>query len=414
MTVVSEELPVTHDSGSGMPMSERMQSLLSRAVEDQQSDQRSIAGALADVRAQIEQLARDVAAGREQPAAQDAAAVGALTVELRESMRRTGDRLDTVARMVAQRGEDIATLQSALSLLSEQLRVQSDTVTGLAGSVDGVGAHLNGIATYLNERARDDGTRIVGIEQRLVTLQNDMTAVGGHVAGLTDSTARGSEELDARIRSIVAGALVGTERRLAAHMDDAVLALAEAMLRRRPTGRDAATADQLPAEPPPTEQPQVEQPQAEQPQVEQPQVEQPATEQLQSAAPPVAEPQPVAVADLPPAPVVQPPAAPALDPITTLAQPTASPASLPDDGPPSQAPAEDLAAASAPEVTVDLTETAVPANTVSSGSAANDSAANSSATGHSGNGSVPKVPAAWTTVMPDDDQRRRGWFRSRE
>jgi hypothetical protein len=34
---------------------------------------------------------------------------------------------------------------------------------------------------------------------------------------------------------------------------------------------------------------------------------------------------------------------------------------------------------------------------------------------HIATGSAAKVSSAWTTLMPaEDDQRRRGWFRSRE
>jgi hypothetical protein len=354
-------------------MSERMQSLLARAVDDQRSEQRSLADALDEVQARLAALAQEVAASREQPADQrEATAVTALTVELRESTRRTAERLDNVARMVAQRGEDLVTLQNTVSALSEQLRTQGESVTGLAGSVDGVGQHVSGIATYLGDRARDDSARIIALEQRLVTLQNDMTAVGSHVSGLTDAAATSTtgEELDARIRSIVAGALVGTERRLATHIEDSVLALAEAMLRRRPASS---------------------QPEAVQP---------PAVEQVQPEA---------VVTEFPPV------AAPAADPLRSDLLPP-GPAELAASQPLTEPlpPAHELPTAEAPpspDQTVDLTD-----GHIATGSAANGgSTDDGSDTGHASNGLNPKVPAAWTTVMPaEDDQRRRGWFRSRE
>jgi hypothetical protein len=361
---------VTHDAGSGTPMSERMQSLLARAVDDQRSEQRSLADALDEVRTQLAALSQQVAASREQPTdQQEASAVTALTVELRESTRRTAERLDNVARMVAQRGEDLVTLQNTVSALSEQLRAQGESVTGLAGSVDGVGQHVSGIATYLGDRARDDSARIIALEQRLVTLQNDMTAVGSHVSGLTEAAATSTtgDELDARIRSIVAGALVGTERRLATHIEDSVLALAEAMLRRRPAGS---------------------QPEAVQPPVEQVQPEAVVTE-----FPPVDAPVATSAADpLPPVP----------------AEPAAS-QPLTDPLPP--APERPTGEAPSPDQTVDLTD-----GNIATGSAANrGSTDDGSDTSHTSNGLNPKVPAAWTTVMPaGDDQPRRGWFRSRE
>lgn len=42
-----------YSAGPGNPVAERMQALLSRAVEDQISEQRTVANALADVRGQI-------------------------------------------------------------------------------------------------------------------------------------------------------------------------------------------------------------------------------------------------------------------------------------------------------------------------------------------------------------------------
>jgi hypothetical protein len=389
-------------------MSERMQSLLSRAVDDQQSEQRSLAATLADVQAQIERLAQDVAVSREHPSESSDAAITALSVELREVMHRTGERLDMVARMVAQRGEDIGALQSSLSVLGEQLRAQNETVTSLAGSVDGIGQHVNGIATYLGDKARDDGSRMVSLEHRLVTLQNDMTAVGGHVAGLTESATRrtDSAELDARIRSIVAGALVGTERRLAAHVDEAVLALAEAMLRRRPAAPEPAA--EAPAAPEPVvEQPVVEPPASEQQPVAEQPVAEPAppaaeAEPVQQVAP---EPIPADAADepAPPAVAYEPAAMPAADPQPAPAVEMPAAETYPEPVPAAEAIAQEPAA----ERTVDVTDQGVTAASASTAPAGNGQASN-------GNGSSPKVPAAWTTVMPDDDQRRRGWFRSRE
>jgi hypothetical protein len=349
-------------------MSERMQSLLARAVDDQRNEQRGVTDALDEVRAQLAALSQQVAASRQQTTAQqDGSAVTALTVELRESTRRTADRLDNVARMVAQRGEDLVTLQNTVSGLSEQLSAQGESVTGLASSVDGVGQHVSGIATYLGERARDDSSRLIALEQRLVTLQNDMTAVGSHVSGLTEAAAASTDDgLDARIRSIVAGALVGTERRLSAHIEDSVLALAEAMLRHRPAGS---------------------QPDAVQPPVEQVQPEAVAVE-VPPVAAPVAQPQAPVPVPVPVEPAASQPFTDSLPPVEELA----------------------TGEAASSDQTVDLTDGHIASSSAANGETVDDG----SATGQASNGMNPKVPAAWTTVMPDDEQRRRGWFRSRE
>ncbi len=48
---------MSEDAGAGSPMSERMQSLLSRAVEDQLTEQRQVAGALGEVHGQLARIA---------------------------------------------------------------------------------------------------------------------------------------------------------------------------------------------------------------------------------------------------------------------------------------------------------------------------------------------------------------------
>ena len=52
-------------AGPGAPMSERMQSLLSRAAEDQLAEQRQLAGALTELRTQLQHIAAEVGSLRE-------------------------------------------------------------------------------------------------------------------------------------------------------------------------------------------------------------------------------------------------------------------------------------------------------------------------------------------------------------
>jgi len=175
---------MTQDPGSGSPMSERMQSLLSRAVEDQLSEQRQLAGALTEMRTQLSRLGSQL----ESLQAGDAGgpqldeALGAISGEVREAVRLLGERLDNLPAR-----EDI---ESIVARLSE--------------SVDEL------------------GERIGRLEGR-----------GG------ETPAAAGVDVDA-IEEIVARAISDSERRLADHVDEAVLTLAEALLRRRsrprPTG----------------------------------------------------------------------------------------------------------------------------------------------------------------------------------
>ena len=344
---------MTNDPGSSTPMSERMQSLLSRAVEDQLSEQRSLAGALADVRTQIATLSQSLANNQSSlsPGA-DSGAVAALTVELREAMRRTGERLDTLARMVAQRGEDIVGLQASLAGLGDTLKAQGEGVSGVATSLSSVAHRVDGIATYLGDRSAGDGSRIAAIEQRLVTLQTDMTALGSYVASLSESAAPhpDGDDLDARIRAIVAGALVGTERRLAAHVDETVLTLAEALL--RPRSVEPATTEHAPSTPPDDDQ---------------------------------------------------------LSDLTARAEAAAASALAPEG--PGPVPVTALHNAHHDPTAA----TPAPVGTTSDESTgAQPAAADPGDAGTQQNGGGPRVPPPWNTLEAEDADRRRGWFRSRD
>ena len=63
--------------------------------------------------------------------------------------------------------------------------------------------------------------------------------------------AAGSEDLDERVSAAVEQAVAASEERLTAHIDEAVLALAEALLRRRGGRPSASPVARPPATPPP-------------------------------------------------------------------------------------------------------------------------------------------------------------------
>jgi hypothetical protein len=420
------------DDGSGVPLSDRMQSLLARAAEDQLSEQRHLADALGDVRAQLAQITGDVAALREQVGQGGGVddAVGSVSHEVREAVRLIGERLDGLARMVHQRGLDIAELRGSFGELKTSVVAHGDALSGLTGGMDSIPSYGERVAalqetvaalsdrlggldevraavadvdsrvgatadslidlrrTLLDLRAQVDSLAAVGdlqatalsvaalaerieafgaataplaegmagmqeslrleiernarlsqqlgelgdqveavaasqhelradgdaLGQRLDGMQNDLTAIGGNVAGLVESgidpadltsaldAARAAAEqadrmseiavqvadvraalvgaegleaqvatlsqqlaevdrgddagLDERIQTVVSAAVADSERRLSDHLDEAVLALAEVLLRRRPgrvgsaLGRGGATPSLGSAAPP--------------------------------------------------------------------------------------------------------------------------------------------------------------------
>src|SRR3954468_6877903 len=137
---------VSADPGSGTPMSERMQALLSRAVEDQLTEQRQVAGVLAEVRGYLAHVASELEALRANPPGgvdeveRQVAAVGA---DVREAIRVLSDRIDGVSGLVNQRGNDLAELRSSLDgdmlprieSLDGALRDLRGAFTGIASRV---------------------------------------------------------------------------------------------------------------------------------------------------------------------------------------------------------------------------------------------------------------------------------------
>src|SRR3954447_1072755 len=136
--------------GPGTPMSERMQSLLSRAAEDQLTEQRQIAGVLTDLRAQVQRITTDLAALREQSQGGEGggsdAGLSAVSADLREAVRLLGERIDGVARLVQQRGSDLAELRGLLEQVQASVSGQADT-SGLQDNLNGLHDRLAGLDT---------------------------------------------------------------------------------------------------------------------------------------------------------------------------------------------------------------------------------------------------------------------------
>src|SRR4051812_10495904 len=124
-------------------MSERMQSLLSRAVEDQLSEQRQLAGALTEVRTQLAQLGSQLQSlqagggGAGQPLDQ---IIGAVSADVREATRLLGERMEAVAALVQQRGHDLAEQRVAIEELRSAVADHTRALGGVTGGLSALPA----------------------------------------------------------------------------------------------------------------------------------------------------------------------------------------------------------------------------------------------------------------------------------
>src|SRR4051812_8998369 len=196
--------------GPGTPMSERMQSLLSRAAEDQISEQRQIASVLTDLRAQMQRITNDLAALREQSQAGGGsdAALSTVSADVREAVRLLGERMDGVARLVQQRGNDLAELRALLEQMQGAVRGHGDALGGLSSGLTALpafGERIGGLQDNLNELherlavldALSGGLgslqqRVDGVDQGLRDLRSAFAAIGARMAELP-----GRSDLDA-------------------------------------------------------------------------------------------------------------------------------------------------------------------------------------------------------------------------
>jgi cob(I)alamin adenosyltransferase len=277
--------------------------MLARAAEEQLDEQRELAHAMGEIRNQLMRMGQELAELRVRPRDESVdAQINHVTVEMREAVRFLSERLDGVTRMVAQRGEDLADIRTALSAVDGHVRAQAETigvlsaglqalpsygerVSSLQDNVQAVHEQLAGIGERLAatdgadryterldsiestlaplaeqiEAAGEIGTAQSGmlsqlqssasqlqqaverLNDRLDPIAADLTALGGQVAGLVEGTAAGAA-LDSRISESVGDAVLVTERRLTEHVDEAVLALAQTLLQHRVTAASSHPA----------------------------------------------------------------------------------------------------------------------------------------------------------------------------
>ncbi|CAN5280591.1 hypothetical protein BH24ACT10_BH24ACT10_02770 [soil metagenome] len=257
---MTEDPRPTPASAPGGPMAERMQALLARAAEEQLTEQRQVSAVLADLRG----------------------LVAALGEQLRTSTSELGGQVSGLAAHLAAQSTALDRLTGsvdALGALRPEVGMISSRVEGLATSAE-VARSRETLLTRLDEIAAGGPVveRLGGLEERLSALETRMgevaerlsdvsDAAGGVPAVATDLTRVASRldevtalraevaatraavlavQDDSPVPSLVLGvaalredveevraATADSERRISAHVDEAVLALAEALLRRR-------------------------------------------------------------------------------------------------------------------------------------------------------------------------------------
>ena len=205
---MDDYLPLT-SSPSG-EISERMQALLSRAVDDQVNEQRQVQSLLTEVRAALAQVQDEV---RSVPS---------------DDLRR---RLD----------QHVRHNDAALSQLQERLEGMVRAVSTSAQVLQGISGQLDRLTESVAEQAASAAGR-EPVEQ----LRTDVGQLGGRLDAIERLLGGRLDGIEALLRAELPGLQVGirgdfesvraatgeSTRSLAQHIDNAVLVLAEALLRR--------------------------------------------------------------------------------------------------------------------------------------------------------------------------------------
>ncbi|MCW2681027.1 MAG: hypothetical protein JWM62_2428, partial [Frankiales bacterium] len=190
----------------GGPMSERMQALLSRAAEEQLTEQRQVSAVLTDLRGLVaglsEQLRGTASSARLESLGGD---VSSLVTELRMSTNGLGDRFDALSRRVDEQAaatSEIAGTASAgnealavrVSALGNDLAAQSTALDRLTDQVSALAAFPDALASIQRE--------VSGLHDRLAPLGEvrtglaDLTARTGAIEALRPEVAALASRLD--------------------------------------------------------------------------------------------------------------------------------------------------------------------------------------------------------------------------
>jgi hypothetical protein len=187
-------------------MADRMQSLLSQAVEDQRSEQRQLAVALTEVRGQLARIVTEIETLRSGASAGGGAggsgsaeeAVATVSRDIREAVRMLAERLDAVGRSVQERGADIAEMKVAVEDLHSAVRGHTNALSGVTQALSAVPAV---------------GERVGGLQDNLVSLHERLAGLE-EVAASVDRLGQRIESADQDMREL-RSAFAGMASRMA-------------------------------------------------------------------------------------------------------------------------------------------------------------------------------------------------------
>ena len=215
---MGDEMPPGQTSTSA-GVAERMQTLLSRAVEEQVAEQQAVSAVLTELRGQVDALSEAVRRGASHNA------------------------VEQVAQSVSGVVTDIRT---ATSLLGQRLDL-------LTARLDALGSRMTSpeVGPQVDPRQRADVNAPVPEQLRDAVVEALAPRLDALAVQVADALA---PRLQATITEVVEAAQDASERRVTAHVDESVFALAQALLWRRrdhpgapvPTVRDRAA--EVPAE----------------------------------------------------------------------------------------------------------------------------------------------------------------------
>jgi hypothetical protein len=150
--------------------------------------------ALADVRNQLMRIGQQIAELRTEPGALGAEAANGVIAELREAVRFLAERLDGVARMVAQRGEELADTRGTLGAIDAHVRSQAETIAVLTTG-------MQALPSY-GERVSALQDNINGVQQRLVGIEGAFGPLGQRLGGIESAVSRPDSGVSERLAAI--------------------------------------------------------------------------------------------------------------------------------------------------------------------------------------------------------------------
>ena len=208
----------------GGQMSERMQSLLSRAVEDQMAEQRQLQTLVNDIRTSLAQLQEEVRQGAgAHTLEQVRGEVTGLGAELRSSTTLLGERLEAVVRAVTASAQAAQAVGAQMQGMQEQLGAHQQAIAALPAAVQ--------------HAAAEAGPGDTAVRDEMAALRAEMAQLRAATGELVRTEVAGLRTgLQAEVAALRAAGTSNADeavRRVSAHVDTAVFALAEALLRPR-------------------------------------------------------------------------------------------------------------------------------------------------------------------------------------